>query len=253
MIVLLVVGCKKDQTSIQTKLIGHAGNGMTQWNGMFEANSIEGIKYALSLDNCYGVEVDVSISADSTLWLFHDSKLDGLTNGKGCLSEATDDYLSGLKYTSVHQERLVQLKDILQLNIKKDLILDVKQDSKCQNSSLAYAMIQKSFEELGPLPANVYVNINTLALYSYLKNLGSPIILKIDHIDQATPAFDKEKVMGFMSAASKISKEEVRFLQDKNYKVYLYEVRSTSRLKKELKKKPDFILVDDVLNSVIEL
>jgi hypothetical protein len=92
-----------------------------------------------------------------------------------------------------------------------------------------------------------------MKLYAYLKDLGFPLILKIDNISQVTSALDKEEVVGFMFEASKITKEEICFLQDKNYKVYLYEVRSIARLKKELKKQPDYILVDDLLNSVIVL
>ena len=252
-ITLIIGACNKEKSINQTKLIGHAGSGMTQWNGMFVDNSLEGIKYALSLDNCYGVEMDVSISADSTLWLFHDSELSDRTNGSGCVRNATDEYLSGLHYKSLHQEKLVKLKDVLLLNTNKQLVLDGKNYGQCQQSDIDYELIKRCFEKVGPLPANVMVNISTMELYSYLKDLAFPLVLKIDNISQATPAFDKEEVIGFMFEASKVTKEEIRSLQDKNYKVYLYEVRSIARLKKELKKQPDYILVDDLLNSVMEL
>ncbi len=252
-ITLIIAGCSKEKSSIQTKIIGHAGSGMTQWSGLFVDNSLEGIKYALSLDNCYGVEIDISISADSTLWLFHDSELSDRTNGQGCVRNATDEYLSGLHYKTLHQEKLVKLKDVLFLNSNKEIILDGKNYSQCQQSDIDYGLIKRCFEKLGPLPENVAVNISTMKLYAYLKDLGFPLILKIDNISQVTSALDKEEVVGFMFEASKITKEEICFLQDKNYKVYLYEVRSIARLKKELKKQPDYILVDDLLNSVIVL
>lgn len=53
------------------KFLGHRGAGSNNYNDVNMENSIPSIKQALAVMD--GVEVDVQMSLDGTLWLFHDS------------------------------------------------------------------------------------------------------------------------------------------------------------------------------------
>lgn len=67
--------------------IGHQGAA-----GHAPGNSIEGIDSAIAL-GADGVELDVQVTADGELILFHDKLLDRLTNGSGFVRDYTFDQL----------------------------------------------------------------------------------------------------------------------------------------------------------------
>jgi len=253
LIVVALCSCKKHTAETDTKLLGHAGNGMTQWNGMFTANSLEGIKYAFDLDNCSGVEVDIRLSKDTTFWLMHDSDLDNVTNGTGCFYETADEYLEKIRYQGVHQEKLVTLKQLIDLHTSKEIVLDLKHYDQCASIQMDFNFIKRGVEKLGNLPSNFRIKINTSSIYPYLKDFSVPLIYELTSFTQFTEFSGLSGISGFMIESDKISGEEISQIKNKGYKVYLYEVRAISRLKKELKKQPDYILVDDLLNSVMEL
>lgn len=248
---LLLSACEKTSKNANTKLLGHAGNGMKQWNGMYSANSLEGIKYALNLDNCAGIEVDIRISKDTTFWLFHNDALDLVTTKKGCVHSKSDEELKKTKYKTIHQESLVTLDDLLQLKTTKEIVLDVKNFDGCTEQEIDFDFIKRGFERIGTLPPNYKIKMNTLSIYPYLQNLGSKTILEVDAYSDIVPLYSQNSIDAFMLSAEKISAEEIKSVQAKGFKIYLYGVRSGKKLKNELKKQPDYILVDDVLNSII--
>ncbi len=250
--VLLLSSCNKVTNLSKTQLIGHAGNGMSQWNGMFTSNSMESIQYALSLDNCAGVEIDVRLSKDTTLWLLHGADLSSLTNGSGSITNATDSYLSTLHYKSLHREKLVKLSDVLRANFGKRIIVDFKNYDPLLQTTLDFNLLRKGLEKLSEYLPHITLKINTFSIYPYIKDLCPHIVLELNNVSEITPSIKNSELEGFMFKASNISKEEIVNLQTNGYFIYLYEVRSVSRLKKELKKQADFILVDDLLNSVLE-
>lgn len=253
-IVVTLISCQKNKSqSTQTKLLGHAGAGMKQWNGMYHNNSLESIKYAFSLDNCSGVEVDIQISQDTTFWLFHDFNLSSSTNSTGCIAQSSDLQLQSTHYNTIHKERLTTLNQILELSSQKEIVLDLKHFNACDNGVVNYQFIKRGFEKLGTIPANVKIKMNSIALYSSLKDLNCSLILELETANEVSQANNKPEIKGLMFNASKINKDAIQNLQSKGFIVYLYEVRSVARLKTELKKKPDFILVDDLINSMLEL
>lgn len=225
---------------------------MSQWNGMFVSNSMESIQYALSLDNCAGVEIDVRVSKDATLWLLHDADLSSETNGNGSITNASDAYLSTLHYKSLHREKLVKLIDVLRDNPNKRIILDLKLSDPMLSTPLDFDLLRKGLEKVSTYLSDIHLNINSIAFYPYAKDLCPNIILEIENTSKITEETANYNLHGFMLRASNITKEEIENLQTNGYFVYLYEVRSITRLKKELKKQADFILVDDLLNSVLE-
>lgn len=253
LIIIALCSCKKQITGTDTKLLGHAGNGMTQWNGMFAANSLEGIKYALDLDNCSGVEVDIRLSKDTTFWLVHDTALDNVTNGTGCFYEAADEYLAKIHYQGIHREKLITLQQLIDLHTLKEVVLDLKHYDQCTSVQMDFNFIKRGFEKLGGLPPNFRIKMNTSSIYPYLKDFSIPLIYELTSFSQFVEFSGLSGIYGFMIESDKISGEEIRQIKNEGYKVYLYEVRAISRLKKELKKQPDYILVDDLLNSVMEL
>lgn len=249
----MIVSCKKNDAGLRTQLIGHAGSGMSQWNGMYAPNSLESIQYALRFDKCSGVEIDVRISLDTTFWLFHDDNLSHSTTQTGCVANMHDQELQEVRLKTIHQEKLTTLNQVLTLNSSKEIIIDLKQYNTCTNTVVDFNFIKKGFQKLNIQGQNVKIKMNSASIYPFLKDLNIPLILEVESVQEATTLFNQLSIDGFMFNVSKITKSEIETLHQLGYKVYLYEVRSGIRLKKERLKNPDYILVDDLVNSITTL
>ena len=80
-LVLLLHGCSPDPGS--TRIIAHGGAGSDH-----PPNSREALLHALAI-GAHGIEMDVQLTADSVLVLFHDQYLDEISTCKGLINSST--------------------------------------------------------------------------------------------------------------------------------------------------------------------
>ena len=126
-LLLFLFACNKSESYPEVQIFGHAGMGMNIGYSIYHDNSEESIDLALSLPNIDGVEMDVRMSKDSTLWLFHENRLEATTNGIGCIADLHDYEIAQLHYKSIHKEKLVKLDSILpKLKDGQTFILDLR-------------------------------------------------------------------------------------------------------------------------------
>jgi glycerophosphoryl diester phosphodiesterase len=90
----------------------------------FPENSLEAVKRALSFN--YGVEIDVQISLDKKAVVFHDYKLDRLTNKIGLVREKTFDELKSI-FLLGSKNKIPLLSDVLNLiDGKQPVLIEIK-------------------------------------------------------------------------------------------------------------------------------
>jgi len=90
----------------------------------FPENSLDAIKRALSFN--YGVEIDVQISADKKAVVFHDYKLDRLTNKIGLIREKTFDELKSI-FLLGSKNKIPLLSDVLNIiDGKQPVLIEIK-------------------------------------------------------------------------------------------------------------------------------
>ena len=90
----------------------------------FPENSLDAIKRALSFN--YGVEIDVQISADKKAVVFHDYKLDRLTNKIGLIREKTFDELKSI-FLRGSKNKIPLLSDVLNIiDGKQPVLIEIK-------------------------------------------------------------------------------------------------------------------------------
>jgi glycerophosphoryl diester phosphodiesterase len=149
LIALLFVSCSKKKDFDQISVVGHAATGLEILNSVYHDNSKEAVEFALSIEGCDGIEIDIQLSKDGTLWLFHDDHLDEETNGIGCLNDLTDGELAILEYNTIHKEKLTRLRDIdFSLLKGKELFLDLRHFAAC---SVAFVDVNKVLLELNTI------------------------------------------------------------------------------------------------------
>lgn len=108
-------------------IIAHRGKGE---HSHFE-NSKEAIISSLKNKNICGVEIDIRITKDNKIIVFHDPVIDFATNGSGIVKFKTYKELKHYKMGSIYKISLLEeiLKKINNLKTDKYIIIDIKHEN----------------------------------------------------------------------------------------------------------------------------
>lgn len=115
---LFCCSSESEYADTDVEIVGHAGAGFASMNNPLPPNSLESILRAIAL-GADGVEVDLKIAKDSTIWLYHDQYLEQSTTCSGCVGELTAEELLNCRYKTgsasgnYAEHRLVPLSTLL--------------------------------------------------------------------------------------------------------------------------------------------
>ena len=250
----------------KVELIGHAGSGfaylLNPWNPL-PSNSLASIEKAF-LNGAQGVEVDVQVSADSVLILFHDLQIDSKTDLADCIFKHSSnellktDYRLGFPYDWFHSEKIYSLKnlEIILAKIEKPkLYIDLKISDQCSGESLEkQTSILKSelinhFNYSNINPSDVTIISDNSNLLLQLKNSLPGINFAIDCDINIEEDIEIAKSYGFKAlciSVNNASKETSQKIHDSGLEVVLYGGKSKLGLRKMLELNPDVVQVNNV-------
>ncbi|MFY7989870.1 MAG: glycerophosphodiester phosphodiesterase [Fluviicola sp.] len=253
LISLFLFGCKREDQFDQVTLVAHACSGLLTSTTPYHDNSEEAFIYALSLQGIDAIEVDVQLSADGTLWLFHDPELSTETNGSGCVSEVSDTYLSSLHYTTQEKEKLIRLQDLPQNLEGKKLILDLRHSNTCSNEFLKDTLVFNAVQQLVTEKqwTDLVLILGTPSWTELFSSLGFEIYVNAYDLNYYN-ALNVPQATGPCIRSAVITKEEVDKIHQDGKKVIIFDVRSPKGIRKALKKYPDLLMVDDPRAAIIE-
>lgn len=253
----ILTACQRDKPFDQIKIFGHAATGLENPSSVYHDNSFEAIKLALSLEGCDGVELDVQMAADGSVWLYHDTELFSQTNISGCISQLDSIQLSKVRYSSFHQEKLAALAQLDTVLLKnKSIFLDLRHWNECANSMLN---VYDFIEELYRLGYSNSSSFQTYVLTSFDQwiepffNAGFNVCFSAASAVEANQKIkDFEMLDGVVVRNMDVQSANVDEWIEKGKKVYIYEVRSPKGIRRALNKFPSGILTDDLGNALIE-
>lgn len=126
MLIMIKPGSKRDVSYFKTKMYAHRG---LHGNGVPE-NSITAFKMAR--EQGYGVELDVQMTRDGQLVVFHDGNLKRMTGVDGFVRDYTFAELQEFRLAD-SDERIPLFTDVLDVLKDTDLICEIKGDNgpKC--------------------------------------------------------------------------------------------------------------------------
>lgn len=246
--------CTKSEEVKNILVFGHAGMGLSMDNSIYHDNSKEAVSLALNLPTSNGVEVDVRLGADGTLWLYHDEWLEAETNGKGCVSDMSDLDLSNINYQTLKKEKLVKLVDVLSL-IREDqqLFIDLKHVNSCLNERVDIERLKEAFEE----QLNGHKNqVKIICSYEYwLNELAAEyeVLYSTDNVEEGKKMIPKHpSIVGLVIRNAVIDAQDVTWIKQQSRSVYLYDIRSLKGIRQAYEKNPTGILADDLRNALEE-
>jgi glycerophosphoryl diester phosphodiesterase len=254
LLVCVLFGCTKSEHVKNTLVFGHAGMGLSMVNSIYHDNTEEAVSLALNLPTSNGVEVDVRLGADGTLWLYHDEFLESETDGHGCVSELNDLQLSQFSYQTVKHEKLVKLMDVLPLlNEDQLLFLDLKQVNSCRNENVDLEQLMDSFEDQ---LAGYQAQVKIICSYKYwLNDLAEQydVFYSTDDVEEGKEIILNYPLLkGLMVRNAAINTQEVSWIKNQHKEVYLYDIRSLKGIRQAFAKNPTGILADDLRKALEE-
>lgn len=248
---LLLASCRKKEDFSSVLLISHAGMGLEIQNSFYHDNSLESVETACSMFGCDGVEVDVQLSSDGELWLYHDETLDSETNGTGCIPERTTSYLSNITYKTIHKEKLCRLLSISDVQLfGKELFLDLRHLNFCSDTLVSIDKMISRLSQLSILKDKIWIVTNNKSWLIPLKEAGFRVVFQLD--SQTNSFSDATLADGFIVRNMLISFDQVRSIQKAGKKLFIFELRSPRGIRAALRKQPDGILSDDIRAAIIE-
>lgn len=255
--VLLLFSCTKKESFADVKILGHAATGLDILNSAYHDNSREAVEYALAIEGSDGVEIDIQLSKDGKLWLYHDNQLESETNGSGCINNLNASELATFHYKTFAKEELVPLSDLdFSLFKGKELFLDLRHLNSCENSFVNLNEVMTELVELNLVGQNVFT-VNCILSYQNwiqpLSNLGMNVYYSIYSINEMEGIInDFPDLKGFIVRNNDFSKSDIDEIKDNNKKVYIFEMRSPKGIRKALRKLPDGVITDDLRATIIE-
>lgn len=247
---ILLVSCQKEaENSIE--IWGHAGTGLQRMDGNPD-NSLEAIKKAWYKYKVSGIEVDIQMSKDGTLWLYHDEYLESKTSGTGCISEMNDEYLSEVKYydkPGLHINiPLTKLEDALKIAPHQaQIMLDIRTVNFCKKEQVNFNEVIDQIVTLKEKYEHIQFYIATFSdsFLQICKNKGlDNLFLESINITEDKGIIVNNSYRGTVIKNNNINKEQVQSLKDLGIEVMIFEVRSLAGFNIAKNKNPNQILSD---------
>jgi glycerophosphoryl diester phosphodiesterase len=257
LILCSLVACRKKPDFTRVSIIGHAGMGLGNQGSVYEDNSKESIELSLGLEGCQGVEMDVQLSKDNELWLFHNTELNGKTTGSGCINNQTSNELSMVHYKSIHQEKLCPLSQ-LNFTLFKGMkvFLDIRHHNPCSLQFIDPEKVLKALKKnTGLLQQEVelYVILSNPEWINIFKTAGFSVLVDIESVvsyyslNSVFPNND-----GLVVRNKAINTNDIVKLKSEGKKVFIFELRAAKETRMALEKFPDGIISDDLRTALIE-
>lgn len=128
-ILTINTSCEKEALNVLPMVYGHAGTALSEERAVYPPNTEQSILYALNALGADGVEVDVQMTKDSVLVLFHDEFVE--INEQTCIAELKWGEIEAFNEGEKHPIlRLSKLVAIMRTNSKK-VMLDLKHYNYC--------------------------------------------------------------------------------------------------------------------------
>jgi glycerophosphoryl diester phosphodiesterase len=259
LVIIILSSCGKAKEYPDTPVIGHAITGLYNPESIYHDNTREAFEYALLFSDLAGVEVDVQLSLDGTLWLYHDIDLSSQTDFSGSIGSKTDEELENIKYNSFHRESLVRLDQIVFPSHRQDMIfyVDLKYYNTVEFDTLAANKVinsLKSFEANNPSFMNLKLILRDLSYLNYFEQNGFTALYSdaISYQDASNKKSTYPLLDGVFVKNQGITKDEVQQLKSIDLEIIIFELNSVFSIREAKSKLPNAILPIDFKKALKE-
>jgi len=245
-LIALLVSCNKENQVFQSKVIAHAGAGLDISYNPFPDNTQDAVTYSINMGvTC--IEVDLQLTTDNHLFLFHDDFLNGKTTHEGCVSSKSKGEMEDVRYT-FHASQKIDLLAKMDFGGVEELFLDVRHFNTCNNTTVETSRIIDAittFRNSSKVPV-IVVASNKVSILDGLDVPGVYQCFEASSFESLKSIAIQKDYPLYMIRNKHISAEQVTWLHENGKKVIIFDMRSHEGNVKALEKKPDYIMTDAV-------
>ncbi|RIJ43101.1 glycerophosphodiester phosphodiesterase [Pontibacter oryzae] len=242
-------------------VLGHAGSGFLSPMNPFNplpANSMASIVKAMEAHGADGLEVDVQLSKDGVLVLYHDTALESMTSGSGLIEDRAASEVVGLKYDGGFFYNLFQDEEIITLEALLQrlatypelpyLHIDLRNQNPERHLYYAQTLMAMLRKYNYPLQKLVFISPNPDFLLAF-REVEPAALLMLD----ASGDFEltlqealKYNLGGVCVDGKDATAELVAKSKEQGLQVALFGGKSRSRIARMINMKPDAIQTNNV-------
>lgn len=252
---------QKEYETSNTKILGHRGYGIKDYNDTIMDNTIPAIIKALQIAD--GVEVDIQLSKDNTIWLYHDTKIinpDSTINFIPHLNDKEVLNCLSLNHPNCKFNTLTELFEYFNNNhITVFISLDIKSfygENCFENTMELQSYMQKIGEKIlyladkYNLEEQILIESDIKFLLDFFKNNSDikTFLLGFSGFSKHIKIANKKNYTGISQnyKDSEINHENISFAKNKGLQIQLWTPNSANDLESVLLLNPDFIQTDNI-------
>jgi glycerophosphoryl diester phosphodiesterase len=268
---IILFSCSKAEREIYNLhggrifVIGHGGTGFENAYNYLPENSLSSIDRCIIYYNSDGVEVDIQLSLDNELVLYHDEKLETQTNCHGCIRNKNLNELLDCRYTKnfttsvLTEERLVSLRKIMQRYSHREpkplIFLDLRLSPRCYGNEDFHSLTEIYSQSILNLineynyREEIFIESSSVEFLvaMQLKDPGLKYLIDSPDFNSALNSVIANNFYGIVIENSKITKEQVKIAHDNNVNIVIFGVRSRGSNLDAVNKHPDYIQTDEII------
>lgn len=229
-------------------IVGHAACGLENIRVPFQDNTKEGIEYAFSYNKCGGVELDLQLSSDNELILFHNSELSKNTNKSGCINDFTSFELLQTEYATLNKEKITALNQLTFLT-DKTYYLDIRHLNYCKQSIIDVNKYISALSNVN-LPPKIFLTVSSVQYIEPLKLSGYRVIYVADTESEALNVMNNYNLDGVELRLKNITTTFVEKYKSDTFSVGIYDVRAAKSIQKAINMGPTYMSTDDLKRTI---
>lgn len=252
LVLIISQGCKKPSVYTNTVVYGHAGTTLYSERWIFPANTVESVLYAFDVLDADGTEVDVQMTKDSVLVLYHDAYLDENTRLSGCIPQYNFVELNNLNlYNSKYN--LARLDEVVKIcfDMNKELYLDLKPYHYCDSKDVDLAVFNNAFNKiLMPYSENqkmnLVVNSRNMELLNVISDTNVVKSFETENLDFAIEKYLAGEIDEVCLNSVVMSREIKTKLNDTGLNFTIFGVKTEREISTALSFSPLRVITDNI-------
>lgn len=251
---LLLVSCNKEFNTPSTKVLGHGGESIYNGRNNFPPNHFLSARFALEALGAHGVELDVQMTRDSVLVLYHDYTLDKNSTGTGCIPSL--DWID-IKELEIYNSdyNLSTLQDVFELYAGKvEIFLDVKHWNECTDEFMDYSafnhVLTELLSDMSPAQKSlITVNCRDIDLFA---ELTDPYVKRSYESDILEPSltYILNDSLDMLSVKLEAMSPEIEEIKNSGVQLTIYNIKTRTDVFKALEYAPDFVISDNISTTL---
>jgi glycerophosphoryl diester phosphodiesterase len=242
--------------------VGHGCNGFSTYRNTIPPNTIAAVDRGLA-QGADGLELDVQITADGKLAVFHDGLLDRATACAGCIGDLSWAQLKDCAYQTRNGDLdghfPIVLLDTLLAHIARSgqqpyVFVNTKHDSPCDSGNVngAYAQFATLLvatirrQNLGEKVIVESMSASFLQAVA-AEDPSLPLLFDDEDFARGMNVVRENNFLGLCISNGQVTQAQVQQAHSEGYWLGIWGVRVSNDTRKAVEKGPELIMTDDLL------